>query len=237
MAARKKTTEAKITPKKTVRKSPVKIVDEEKNQNLTLEPDKPSTRRNFVKALRTYSLIVITFLIVIGIFWLAAKYLVVAWVNKKPVTRFEYYSALEKKDQKLTLDQLIRDKLLADEVAKNGIKVDQQEIDARIKLVEEQQQGPEGLDMLLQQYGLTREEFPSVIKRQLEIEKLFGSNINISDEDINKFIEENKSQITSPVDDKLRQQVKDELKSQKTNEAYTKWLQEAMQSKNVIKVV
>jgi len=236
MATRKKTTEAKVSPKKTVRKSPTKIVESEKSEIVLSGTEGRSTKRNFVKALRTYSLIVISFLVVIGIFWLASKYLVVAWVNKKPVTRFEYYSSLEKKDQGATLDQLIRDKLLADEVAKNGIKVDQGEIDARIKVIEGQQQGAEGLDMLLQSYGLTREEFPKVIKRQLEIEKLFGQNINITDEDINKFIEENKEQITQPVDEKLKMQVRDELKSQKTNEAYTKWLQEAMQGKSVVKV-
>lgn len=236
MATRKKTTDEKTTTKKNVRKSIPKTMESENQDTVILETEKPTTKRNFVKALRTYTLIVITFLVVIGIFWLASKYLVVAWVNKKPVTRFEYYSLLEKKDQGTTLDQLIRDKLLADEVAKNGIKVDPGEIDNRIKLIEQQQQGAEGLDMLLQSYGLTREEFPNVIKRQLEIEKLFGQNINITDEDINKFIEENKAQITEPVDDKLKQQVRDELKSQKTNEAYTKWLQEAMQGKSVIKV-
>src|SRR5437763_1391236 len=54
------------------------------------------------------------------VLFLISKYMVVAWVDNKPITRFEYYSSLEKKYGKDVREQLIVEKLINDEAQKRG---------------------------------------------------------------------------------------------------------------------
>lgn len=244
MATRKTTTKQATTnaavtkSKTTVKKTPAKRAAR-KDEVMASESVVASPKRKVTflpKISKKVLMSLVGLVLLVGLVFLGAKYLVVAWVNNKPITRFEYYSQLDKKNGAEIKDQLIRERLVADEAAKRGVKVGQGEADARAKQIEDQQGGAEQLNQRLQLSGLTRDDFVELVKQQVIIEKMFGQGINVTDEDVTKFIEDNKEQMPEVIDDKVKGQVREEIKQQKINEGYSKWLDEAMKSKSVIKV-
>lgn len=227
---RGKTTTTKADIKKPARKKA--------QENVLLEEtgsDSPRTNR-LNSMIKKYGLMLVAFLIVIGIFWVISKYLVVAWVNKKPITRFEYYSALEKKDGEAIRNQLIQQKLLTDEAVKKGVRITDQEVADRIKQIETQQGGAQALDQALEFNGLSRTDLNGIIKQQITKERVFGENVNITDADVNKYVEEHKAELPETVDDKIKSQIKEELKLQQVTTNYNNWLKNELNSKNVIRI-
>ena len=227
--------EQKISaPKKTTRKK-----TEETYSEVDSSEDSPKTRIITKK----YIYAVVAVLVLVGALFLASQMWVVAWVDNKPVTKFELYSLLEKRDQGKTAEELVVQKLLMSEGQKQKQTVSDSEIEAEIKKVEEQQGGAAELDQILQVNQTTREEFRKLVELQLVKQKLFGKDINITDEDVTKYIEENKAMLPpaalenpeSSEAAKLREGVKEQLKQMKINESFNTWLEEAMNSPRVSK--
>ena len=180
-------------------------------------------------------------LALIGLLFAASRLWVVAWVDNKPITKFELYSLLEKRDEGNTAEELIVQKLLKSEGDKQRQTVSDQEIEAEIKKVEEQQGGAAQLDQILQVNRTSREDFRKLVELQLIKQKLFGQGVDITDANVDKYIEENKDSLPPGVLDnpesseaaKLRDSAKEQLKQMKVNENFNKWLEETMQSSRV----
>lgn len=160
--------------------------------------------------------------------WLASKYLIVAWVDGQPVTRIELLSELEKRYGKDTREQLIVQKLIANEAKNRGTTVSNDEINTEIKRIEQEQGGADKLQQVLQLQGISQTEFKELIRLQLLRQKMFGSNATVSDEEVTQYIEQNKEQLPEQVDDALRARIKEEIKQQKIATDYNTWLQEAL---------
>lgn len=164
--------------------------------------------------------------------YLASRYLVIAWVDKQPISRFELYNLLDKQFGTEIREQLITERLILTEARKRQVQVAREEIEAEINKVKEQPGGEQQLSQFLQAQGLTQAEFDKIVKVELLKRKMFGKDIQISDEDVNKFIEENKAQLPE-VTDKLKGSIKEQLKQRKISENYQNWLSEALQSARV----
>jgi foldase protein PrsA len=162
--------------------------------------------------------------------------LAVAWVDGKPITIFSYYHALDQKYGKDTKDQMISEQLVTDEAAKRGVSVSQDEVNSQIKLLEDQASGSANLNDILAQQGLTRSDFEKQIKLQSLIKKMFDSEASVSSQDVDNYIQQNKSQLPDPVDDKTKQSITDQLKQQKLVQAFQTWLSGAQNSNRVIKL-
>jgi hypothetical protein len=238
-AKKKKTTskkvESKVTaPKKTTRKkSEQEVAASEVQSTEGFDTSKIFTRK--------YLYVVAVVLAAIGVLFALSKFWVIAWVDNKPVTKFALYSLLEKRDAGKTSEELIIETLVNSEAGKQRQSVSDAEVEAEIKKIEEQQGGAEQLNQILSIRGLTREDFQKLVKQQLLIQKLFGAGVNITEEDVNKYIEENKETFSpelladpeSSDAAKLREGVKEQLKWDAVNANYKKWLDENLTGSRV----
>lgn len=231
MAARKTTTSKKTSPKKKTTKetSPSELAESKVNptQDFLKKVKIPSFLR---RARNIY--FILGFLVLVSLGFLASKYLVVAWVDKIPVTAFEYYKILDQKFGKEVKEQLIVEQLINNEAVDRGISITEDEINKEIVKVEKEQGGKEGLQEVLNMNGISQDEFKKLVRLQLVRQKMFGQNINITDEEVNKFIVDNKEQYPT-VNDEVKKEVKESLRQQKVNQDFQKWLSENLQGKRV----
>ncbi len=90
---------------------------------------------------------------------------------------------------------LIDGKLIDLEVKDKKIKVTDEEVDAELATFVESTGGEEALKPLLEQNGMTEKEFKENIVEYLSLRKLLEPRIEITDEEIETFFEENKEQM------------------------------------------
>lgn len=238
MARTKKITTEKISYKKVTRspkvKSETKSVSfsERFNNSLTnlknkaLKPGK-----------RVWQLLALAGVILLLL--ASGKYLIVAWVDNKPITRLEEYKILQQRYGKDVKEQLIVEKLVFSEADKRGISISDQELESEIKKIEGEQGGKDSLNKILQTQGINQDEFRKLVKLQILREKMFGSNINVTEEDVNKYMKENNQQLPETEDasasTQLKENIKEQLRQQKVNTEFSNWLQKNLQSSRVIR--
>jgi parvulin-like peptidyl-prolyl isomerase len=241
MATIKKTSTKKTTPKRTTKaatrvKEPKKeVILEEVTSAEINDTPKASPKR----ISKNIILPLLGLLIFAALVWLAARYLVIAWVDKKPITRIEYYQNLESRYGKDIKEQMIVEKLILDEAQNRGVSVSDQEVDTEINKFVAQQGGQEQLNQILQMQGLNMDQLKRLVRLQLLRQKMFGANIQVSDDELNKYITENKDALVATpgveptLTEQEKQQIKEQLKQQKVNEAFQAWLDQALQSSRV----
>lgn len=230
MATKKATTAKKSTKTKNQKVAETDLVIEEEKEET---PTKDS-KKGF-KPTKRFWTVLVGILILGGLVFLFARYFVVAWVDKQPVTRFELYQKLDQRYGKDMTEQIVVEKLILNEAKMRGINVGNDQVQAEIAKIEQQQGGAEQFNQILEMQGISRSELNQIIRIQLLRDQMFGQNINITDQEVDQFISDNKDQFPQ-VDDALKTEVKDQLKQQKINSEFNNWLQSALQSSRVVKV-
>ena len=138
-------------------------------------------------------------------------------------------------------EQLISEQLVLSEAKKRGVSVASDEIEKQIKEIETQQGGPEQLKQILEIQGMNMEDLKKQIEFQVMIEKMFGQDVQISDEEIKNYIKSNKEQFADVIDPEAsisaetKDQVSSLLKRQKTAKSFNDWLKDTLQSSRVIR--
>ncbi len=187
------------------------------------------------KSQRRIIIPIVILAILIGLVLLAQKYLVIAWVDNKPITLFQYYQSMDSQYGSQTKDELIREQLILDEASKRKVAVSTQEIDAQIKKYQDQSQGIDNFNQALAAQGLTLESLKKQVKLQLLIQKMFGSSATVSDDEVTKYISDHKDQLPADITDTVKQSVRDQLSQQKLVDAFQAWLATAEKSSQVKK--
>lgn len=147
---------------------------------------------------------------------------VVAVVNGEEITKEQfddYYNMLkssyeseagkidEDKDRMIiknmqdkAYDDLVLQVLVKQQAEKEGIKIDEKEVEADLKAFKEHM-GEKGYQDFLKRTGMTEKE----LLRQLKIEKMYmklkekvTADVKVSDEDVKKYYEENKEMFNEP---------------------------------------
>lgn len=144
---------------------------------------------------------------------------VVARVNNKLISRGELTRELEREAGNEALESLVTKNLILQEARKKGITVDKEEVDAEIKKIEDGlvAQGQTLEDALTFQ-GWSREQLEEQIKIRKMIEKIFGDEVEVTEEEIDNYLKEN--EIESPD----REQIKAVIKDQKFSEKFQEWI-------------
>ncbi len=119
----------------------------------------------------------------------------VASVNGTEISKDELYAEMLKASGNETLDLMISDEIIRQETEKEGIDVTDEEIAAEIAVYEEQYGGADQLEAALAESGMTIEDLEEEVKTYVQIEKLIGPNIEITDEQITAYFEENKESL------------------------------------------
>ncbi|MDO8523119.1 MAG: SurA N-terminal domain-containing protein [bacterium] len=141
---------------------------------------------------------------------------IAALVNGSPISRFEVLGQLEKTSGKSVLDSLITKKLIEDEAKKKGISVSTDEVKTEISKIEEQVKSQGGtLDAALAQQGMTRADLETQIFVNGKIQKLLADKLNITDDEIAKYITDNKVEIPKGQEQQFKDNIKSQLSQQK----------------------
>jgi len=145
--------------------------------------------------------------------------IIVATVNGQPVTRIQLINQLEKKDGKTVLQSIVTEQLILQEAKKRNVSVSEGDVKAEIANIEKSisAQG-QNIDTLLAQQGMTRADLNDQVKIQLLLKKMVGSDVKITDKEVDDYIEQNKEAMPAEITPAIRDQVKQQLEQQKLNE-------------------
>lgn len=158
------------------------------------------------------------------LFLLAQKYrsqFLAGTVNSVPVTRFELNQKMAEKYGKVTFDEISSDRLLKQELKKSGITVSEAEVSAEMAKIVKDYGSDEAFKAALTQYNLTEAKAKESIKQSLGLKKMIEKayKIEISDEAIKKYFDENKKLFEGKKLEEVSATIKDTLYQQ---EIYTK---------------
>ena len=152
------------------------------------------------------------------------KFGIVATVNGKPIYRWSYIQKLQKSDATV-INQMIQESLIEGEAKNKKVVVNQDEINKSITTIEEQikQQGTT-LDEALKSEGMTKEQLQAQIRTQLIAEKLASPSAEPTQEEIDKFLLDNKDYLSKTATKaELQETAKTQIKSQAQNAAIDAW--------------
>jgi len=241
-----KTTSARVSVAKTsTKKSTTKLNSSVKKpvetmDDLVAEKSLASRMPSFKKPSKRFIALAATIIVLGGLIYLASRYAVIGWVDNRPITRFQLYSNLEKRYGKDTREQLIVEQLILSEAKQKNLTVSDEELTAEIANIEKQQGGAEQLTQILQVQGITQDEFHNLVKLQLYRTKIFGEGVNVTQDQVTKYVEENKDSLpgatagaTQADKDQLNKDVMEQLKQQEISQKFNQWLQTTLQSERV----
>ena len=119
-------------------------------------------------------------------------------------------------------DSIVREALIKQEAANKGISVSQEELDKKIKELEDQLGGKDNFELALKQNKTSLDEVKEQVSIQILVEKILEDEIKITDKEIADYIKENKA--SSP--DLSKEEAKEAIKSSKLNEKFTPWFED-----------
>ncbi len=82
------------------------------------------------------------------------------------------------------------------------------------------------LDQALQMQGMSRENLEEQMRLQLAIEEILAPKIQITDEELKQYIEENKDYFSATQEAQIKEEAQEGLRQQKLNQNFQSWLQE-----------
>lgn len=186
--------------------------------------DKLSSLKNFRSSKKFYIILIAIGLLLLFIY--KKNWFVAATVNGSPITNLELQMKLNKQFRSQILTQLINEKIILAEAAKNNTIATEAEISNKISEIETQVGGAQALDALLTQQGQTRDSIRQQIRLQLSIEKLYVNEATVSGEEVNTFIEQNKEQLRATDSAGQQKEAEETLKNQKLSQIFSQKFQE-----------
>jgi foldase protein PrsA len=123
---------------------------------------------------------------------------VIASVEGESITKDELYDVLVKQYGPSTLSYLIDNKIVEVASEKENITISDEEKDAEMQEYIEAVGGEDVFTSTLEMYGLTEEDIETDIVNYLKIVKLLQPKIEITDEEIKTYFEENKESFNTP---------------------------------------
>jgi foldase protein PrsA len=233
---KKKTVAKKVTTKKvTTKKVSTKKAMPAKKSNLSSKTIKvpevintPEVNKTSDKVSPKTFYIAALVIALGGLLYLGRGLFVAAMVNGYPITRVELVKTLEKESGKQTLDNLITKSLITQEANKEGVTVTNQEIDDEIAKIRESLKSQNTtLEEALTMQNTSMDTLKESIKLQKMVEKMFGKDVQISDDQIKKYYDDNKSYFTDKKLADVQDSIKNQLIQQTISENYSNWLTKA----------
>lgn len=173
-------------------------------------------------------IVVLSLVIIVGLLFNLRHLYLAALVNKQPVFRWTLYRELEKQGGQQVLDSMINQALILQEAEKQNINISQTEIEAKLNEFRSQveEQGGSLEDFLLGQ-GMSLTELEKQIRIQLIIDEILGKDIEIAEEDLVNYFEENQDYFEEGATfEETRADLEEELRQQELVEKFQVWIEE-----------
>lgn len=185
--------------------------------------NKFSSYKNFRSSKTFYVVLIIAGLLLLAVY--KKNWIVAATVNGSPISNLELQSKLNQQFRSKTLDQLVTEKVILDEARKNNAVPTETEIDGKIKEIEAQVGGAQTLDSLLAQQGQTRSSVKDSIRIQLAMTKLYEKEVQVTPDEVNQFVEQNKEQMTASDSAGQQKEAFEAIKGQKLSQMFSQKFQ------------
>ncbi|MFC4775943.1 peptidylprolyl isomerase [Paenibacillus sp. GCM10023252] len=122
----------------------------------------------------------------------------VATVNGVDITKDQLYDAMVVSGGASTVDNLITNELIKQEADKAKVTVTDEDVNKEIDTLKKQFNTEEEFNAALAQYNMTIDDLKRDAKSQVQIKKILEPKTKVSDEDIQKFYDENKASLGEP---------------------------------------
>ncbi|WP_166241763.1 peptidylprolyl isomerase [Paenibacillus turpanensis] len=122
----------------------------------------------------------------------------VATVNGENITQQQLYDAMVKQGGEQTLDALITEALVNQQVKKNNITVTDEEVNAEIEEIKKNFPTEEEFNMILEQNNLTMDSLKVEMKKQVSLNKLLEPQVTVTEEDMKIYYDSNKPLFVKP---------------------------------------
>jgi len=162
-------------------------------------------------------------IIILGLLAVNRGLVVAAVVNNKIIFRSAVNKSLVSRYGTQTLENMITEQLINDEAVKQKVTISKEEIDAKEKEILSSFGGNVTLEEVLSYQGMTREDFDQQIKLQMQLTKIIGKDITITDEDVTKYITDNPSTLVATDSDGMKKEAREALMTQKVSEQLQTW--------------
>lgn len=175
-------------------------------------------------------------LIVLGILVLAVvkkSWFIAAIVNGTPVTNLELQMKLNQQFKEQTLNQLINEKIILSEAAKNNAVPTSAEVTSKIAELEASVGGAEALNTLLTQQGQTRDTIRDQVMLQLAVTKLYEKEATVSAEEVAKFVEDNQQLLKASDSASQQKEAAEAIKNQKLSQIISEKFQALRQAASI----
>lgn len=181
------------------------------------------TLRRVLASKKTLTILII--LLVLGAMFYFKDYLVVATVDGVPISRLRVVQELEKQNGRAALDSIITEKLIESEAKKQNVVISDEAVNQEIVAIEASIQG-QGvtLEEALRQQGIDRKSFEKSIKIRKTLSRLLGDKVAVTEEEISKYIEDNKGMLPPGEAAGLREQISDQLENQKLSQEASQFI-------------
>ncbi|MFV2048944.1 peptidylprolyl isomerase [Metabacillus litoralis] len=142
---------------------------------------------------KTIGILAVLVVAAIAIFiFLSTRSEVVAKIGNESVTKDDLYTYFVKQNGTTAVDTLITKSIIEQETAKENITITDEEVDAELDELISTYGGEETFKQTLASSGLTMEDVEEDVKVNLQIEKLLESKIEITEEEMRTYFDENK---------------------------------------------
>lgn len=173
--------------------------------------------------------------VLLPLFIYKKNWFIAAAINGSPLLNLDLQTRLNQQFRSQTLNQLINEKIILDEAAKNNAIPSVAEINEKISEVETSVGGSTALTSLLTQQGQDKDMLKQQIKLQLAIEKLYSKAATVSAQEIAKFIEENQNQMRATDSAAQKEEAQTAIINQKLSQIFSQKFQE-LRSKAKIQI-
>ncbi|HZH61266.1 MAG TPA: peptidylprolyl isomerase [Metabacillus sp.] len=142
---------------------------------------------------KTLAILAVLAVVAIAVFiFLLTRSEVVAKVGSESLTKDDLYTFFVEQNGEAALDTLITKNLINQEVEKENITVTSEEIDAELQELIDSYGGEETFEQQLTASGLTQADIKEDIEVNLQIEKILEPQIEITEEEMQTYFDENK---------------------------------------------
>lgn len=169
---------------------------------------------------------VILILVVIGYFcYKTNSWPVVAIVGGKVITRFEVTQDLMKTYGKEEIENKITERLIRNELDRMNIKVSDDEKNAKIEEIKKSLGEGVNFEELLQGRGMSVDQFRDQLGLQMRVEKGLADKITVSEEEVSKYLVDNKSFIAATGEAAILQ-AREAVRITKLQDEIGKWIED-----------
>ncbi|MBN1969280.1 MAG: SurA N-terminal domain-containing protein [Candidatus Delongbacteria bacterium] len=226
---------AKTATKKVESKKKTTVKTTRKVNKVPKSMDQLTDRVNSLRKKKYFPVLIIV-MVLISVAYIGRSLFFAALVGGKPITRIKLISELEKQAGQQALDSLITKELVNQEAKKKGVNISDVDISSEISRISDllEQQGTT-LEAALAMQGQSMDDLKENIRLQKTVEELLADSISVSDDEVTKYFEENKTYYGEDVEfDDIKDSIKDQLAQEKLTTEFQTLLERLKSEGNII---